>query len=182
METRLRWSSRVGLVSRLASSYLHCTLCCFMYVKCRNLCCSILLLFCFSSSLLISMLRLISPGAIILSFVLHTALVRSTEVNFTLAAVFPSLVNISRNPATGLSPSLGGQNFSHCCAYAVYQSLDIDNGIVRGLRSPSFIGDNLTAFTEREFSCGATYQGMPPPAFNSAESSLCFLEAYNLQR
>ena len=77
--------------------------------------------------------------------------------NVSLGEAFPQLVGISRHPSTGLGLSLGGQNFTHCCAWAVHESLDIQGGIVVGLRSPSFIGDDLTTFQSQQFPCGAEY-------------------------
>ncbi len=89
------------------------------------------------------------------------AFIEGTATNFTLAEVFPQLIGISKNPATGLSLSLGGQDFTHCCSWAIHESLDIDDGgVVHGLRSPSYIGDDLTAFQKKQFPCGAHYGGM----------------------
>ena len=92
----------------------------------------------------------------------HPRATTQNDINFTLAQAFPQLVGISKNPATGLGLSLGGQNLDHCCSWAVHESLDIENGVVTGLRSPSFIGSDLTYFKNQQFPCGAEYQGILP--------------------
>ena len=80
-------------------------------------------------------------------------------INFALAEVFPQLVGITKNPNTGLSLTLGGQDLGHCCSLAVFESLDVVDGIVKGLRSPSFIGDDLATFVRRPFPCDASFTG-----------------------
>ena len=103
---------------------------------------------------------------LLLFFIVFTY-AKGLEFNTTLSDAFPQLVGISNNPATGLGLSLGGQDFEHCCNVAVYESLDIEDGMVRGLRSPSFIGSDLSAFQRRQYPCGAEYIGQ-------SQSSFCF--------
>ena len=90
----------------------------------------------------------------------------ATAANITLIEALPQLAGISRNPNTGLKLSLGGQNFDHCCSWAVHESLDIEDGVVLGLRSPSFIGDSLTSFLKAQYPCGAKYAGTSPSLIN----------------
>jgi len=81
-------------------------------------------------------------------------------MNMKIEEAFPQLVNLTRDPVSGLPLSLGSQDLDHCCLLAVNQSLDVaDDGTLLGLRNPSFIVDNLTTFMNRQFSCGASYIG-----------------------
>ena len=96
------------------------------------------------------------------AFFLPLARATANAANITLKEALPQLADISRNPNTGLRLDLGGQDMNHCCSWAVHESLDIEDGVVVGLRSPSFIGDNLTRFMNAQYPCGASYAGTPP--------------------
>jgi hypothetical protein len=64
-------------------------------------------------------------------------------------------------------PSLGGQNFTHCCLLAMNTSLEVRNGTLVQME-PFYINatieDLLTASSAGQFPCGATYNGNPEGA------------------
>ena len=80
--------------------------------------------------------------------------------NSTIANAFPGLVGFQRNLSSRLSPSLGGQNFDHCCLQAVNDSLGFDNGTLT-LKNASdgsiHFNDDLSDFRNRQFPCGAGF-------------------------
>ncbi|CZR51374.1 uncharacterized protein PAC_01249 [Phialocephala subalpina] len=85
--------------------------------------------------------------------------------NFTsLSDAFWQLTNLTLLPNTALhrNPSLGGQNFTHCCLLAMNASLDILNGFVVK-KDPDFIqatvDDLLAANNAGQFPCTAAWNG-----------------------
>jgi len=74
------------------------------------------------------------------------------------------LQNLSLQPdlTSNRKPSLGGQNFTHCCLLAMNQSLQIVDGVL--VQKPhSFIdatpNDLLAASAAGQFPCGASWNG-----------------------
>ena len=74
---------------------------------------------------------------------------------------FPQLYGLTSRPQTGLPLSLGGQNFDHCCALAVNDSLKIVNGMLtlQNTTHSIIIDSDLSGLENGQFPCGASFQG-----------------------
>ncbi|CAJ2501387.1 Uu.00g042400.m01.CDS01 [Anthostomella pinea] len=78
----------------------------------------------------------------------------------------PQLAGLSHQVPSSRPPSLGGQNFTHCCLLALNDSLTIPEEGNLSYASPSFVApgvsiDTLTSSIQNEddFACGARFQG-----------------------
>jgi hypothetical protein len=67
------------------------------------------------------------------------------------------LANLSTKPPR--NPELGGQDFVRCCALAVNQSLEIDNGNVEFVPGQTILQGNISTFMSYQFPCTASYNG-----------------------
>lgn len=89
----------------------------------------------------------------------------------TLGDAIPRLANLTLSPRGHSGPSLGGQNFTHCCLIAMNESLNV-NGPNQSLafNHPSYFLPHLTisqlesAVSGSSFPCGATWTGDPAGA------------------
>ncbi|CAG8954330.1 hypothetical protein HYFRA_00005953 [Hymenoscyphus fraxineus] len=101
----------------------------------------------------------------ILSSSVATNSSQHSQGNFTsLSDAVPQLSNLTYLLPTAhkKSPSLGGQNFTHCCLLAVNASLEVIGGYLRKTET-DYIGATVEEFLQRsedgQFPCTATWDG-----------------------